>query len=122
MSSEFSGDVAISDPDTFSQLMAIMFDTVNLKIFMVTILIVSFLITTFAKESARSRDRHWHRTNVQSWSTDKLNKCKELIKKGMDIKNFDIISEGDLDNITLINTLINTYDNETYEVLTGKKV
>lgn len=102
------GDL-ISDPIGNA---AAMFTFVNLKYIFVTMLIVSFFVTSFG--NLKQRGKRQMKRGMTSWDLDKL---KEIAKKGIDVKNFKRLSEMDVENITITNTLINAYYKYTYGLL-----
>jgi hypothetical protein len=98
-----------------------LFSFVNLKIFFVVLLVCSFLFMMLGKNSHTSRRRRLIRRNFsQVWNDEKKQKFKELTKKSVDIKDFSKYRPSDIENITLLNTLINAYISKVYEELVSR--
>lgn len=91
-----------------------------LKYFFIFILVFSFLFMMLGKNSNKNRRRKSSRRNFnQIWNNEKKEKIKELTKKSVDIKDFKRYKPSDVENITLLNTLINAYISKVYEEITG---
>lgn len=92
----------------------------NLKYIFVMILVFSFIFMTLSNKAGTVVRRKTSRRNVlQTWNDDKRQKFKELTKKSVDIKDFSNYKPSDIENITLLNTLINAYISKVYEDLIG---
>lgn len=62
------------------------------------------------------------RRKFNQWGMEKLYLLRQLSSKAANIKNFTSYSDSDVDNITIINTLINTIDEKVYQALYSNKV
>jgi hypothetical protein len=91
-----------------------------LKYFFIFVLVFSFLFMMLGKNSNKNRRRKSSRRNfTQIWNNEKKEKIKELTKKSVDIKDFKKYKPSDVENITLLNTLINAYISKVYEEITS---
>mmetsp|Transcript_25183 Transcript_25183/g.24948 ORF Transcript_25183/g.24948 Transcript_25183/m.24948 type:complete len:118 (+) Transcript_25183:8-361(+) len=106
-------DVIIED----AQIGASIFSMLNLKYYFFAILIISFLVMSCGKSSTDRRMRllSQRRKIVQVWTSEKRDKIKDLSKKSVDIKDFRQFKPSDIENITALNTLINSYISKMYE-------
>ena len=93
------------------------FSMVNLKYFFFGMLILSFLVMSFGRQTGTRRIRLINRKRkfIQEWSREKGEKIKALSKKSVDIKDFTKYKPSDIENITALNTLINSYISKMYE-------
>ena len=106
---------AMSD---LQELILSWFTFVNIKIIFVVLLILLYLITSLSKSTIHSsRLQDWLISTLTQHNEEKIKKLRELTKKGVDIKDFGGYITSDVDNITLINTLINSYSKHTYSLL-----
>eukprot|EP00344_Euplotes_crassus_P010539 CAMPEP_0196997998 /NCGR_PEP_ID=MMETSP1380-20130617/3487_1 /TAXON_ID=5936 /ORGANISM="Euplotes crassus, Strain CT5" /LENGTH=244 /DNA_ID=CAMNT_0042414417 /DNA_START=3 /DNA_END=737 /DNA_ORIENTATION=+ len=93
------------------------FNMANLKYFFFMLLILSFLVMSFSKGTNNRNIRMSFRRRkiAQSWTNEKRDKIKALSKKTVDIKDFKSFKPSDVENITAINTLVNSYISKMYE-------
>lgn len=91
------------------------FTFVNLKIFFVLVIVVSFIIMTIGKNHSRMGFKGKARKIFVQWTDDKRRKFQELSKRSVDIKDFTKYKSSDVENITLLNTFINAYISKVYE-------
>ena len=103
--------------DEEKELGSAIFSMINLKYFFFAMLILSFLVMSFSKGTNNRRIRLLNRRRkvVPVWDNEKRNKIKALSKKSVDIKDFKGYKPSDVENITALNTLINSYISKMYE-------
>lgn len=95
---------------------------VYLKYLFIFVLIFSFLFMMLGKSNKPHRLSSSSRRNFKLlWNDDKHEKMKGLLKKSTNISNFEKYKPSDIENITLLNTLINAYISKIYDELSCLK-
>ena len=89
-----------------------------LKYLFIFVLIFSFLFMMLGKSNNSIKmTRNSRRNYMLLWNDDKHEKMKGLLKKSTNIQNFEKYKPSDIENITLLNTLINAYISKMYDEL-----